>query len=464
MFTNLNLASRTASATLLFQHGNSSSSSRVEEGPWSQSFRLLRSKNLVRAEEDCETGEVPVFWPDHRRYSVRDAKGLEYGARPGGTYGTLSFLNESSSGSPPIVRKDSTQLKDLKRFAQGVQVATVAANRPSEDRYSITEFENTGKDGIPSCLVASIFDGHGGYQVSSYLAKEVKEMFQDVYLPKDGLKSAEKSILHAYKEAERLLWSWVEPIAAIGFSGVVKVGSCGISAVVLKDKDNKATNVVVANVGDCRCILARGKKSVPLSTIHNANEPSERENLRKKFVNDQDIVQCQSGWQNKKSGKQLQGRNPSGDPNEWVPCEFSCYIKGCLQPSRTFGDFYMKYPQVSYDRELNTPFFANTPDKSSFPFVSAEPEIKVIDISSNDTFLVLASDGLWDFISDTEVAEMLHPYISNPSTNLAQLLLDKVLERAAKEAKLGLSQLKQLPAGNVRRRLHDDTTIIVIRL
>lgn len=39
--------------------------------------------------EDDELKGVPVFWPDHRRYSVRDAKGLEYGARPPNTFGVV---------------------------------------------------------------------------------------------------------------------------------------------------------------------------------------------------------------------------------------------------------------------------------------------------------------------------------------------------------------------------------------
>ena len=54
--------------------------------------------------------------------------------------------------------------------------------------------------------------------------------------------------------------------------------------------------------------------------------------------------------------------------------------------------------------------------------------------------------------------------MSDPNADLSQILLDKVIERAAKEARLNVNQLKQLPAGSVRRRLHDDTTVVVVRL
>ena len=42
-----------------------------------------------------------------------------------------------------LVRQDTTRLKALKVFADGVFVASLAANRPTEDRYSISEFEPT---------------------------------------------------------------------------------------------------------------------------------------------------------------------------------------------------------------------------------------------------------------------------------------------------------------------------------
>ena len=41
---------------------------------------------------------------------------------------------------------------------------------------------------------------------------------------------------------------------------------------------------------------------------------------------------------------------------------------------------------------------------------------------------------------------------------------DAVIEKAARESKLTAKQLRALPAGSVRRRLHDDCTIIVVRL
>lgn len=85
-------------------------------------------------------------------------------------------------------------------------------------------------------------------------------------------------------------------------------------------------------------------------------------------------------------------------------------------------------------------------------------------VTEKDNFLILASDGLWDFLSDTECVETLAPHVADPAADLSQILMDKVIERAAKEARLNVKQLTQLPAGSVRRRLHDDTTVVVVRL
>ena len=48
----------------------------------------------------------------------------------------------------------------------------------------------------------------------------------------------------------------------------------------------------------------------------NAGEPFEQARLVKKFPGENDIVMCKN----------------------------ACYVKGRLQPTRSLGDFYLKYP------------------------------------------------------------------------------------------------------------------------
>ena len=42
--------------------------------------------------------------------------------------------------------------------------------------------------------------------------------------------------------------------------------------------------------------------------------------------------------------------------------------------------------------------------------VSAEPEIYETEISEDDKFLVIASDGVWEFIQNEDITNMIVPY------------------------------------------------------
>ena len=39
-----------------------------------------------------------------------------------------------------------------------------------------------------------------------------------------------------------------------------------------------------------------------------------------------------------------------------------------------------------------------------------EPEINIYDISEDDRFIVIASDGVWDYISNDVAARLIEPF------------------------------------------------------
>jgi hypothetical protein len=85
----------------------------------------------------------------------------------------------------------------------------------------------------------------------------------------------------------------------------------------------------------------------------------------------------------------------------------------------------------------------------------------------------MASDGVWDFMTPLEVTSFIARYV-NPNDrkdlDIAALLVDEVLRRAAQEASensqkiITREDLKELPAGRSRRSKYDDTSVIVIFL
>lgn len=66
------------------------------------------------------------------------------------------------------------------------------------------------------------------------------------------------------------------------------------------------------------------------------------------------------------------------------------------------------------------------------PYVSLEPSMNVHRISKSDQFVIVGSDGLFDFFSNDEAVELVHAYIlSNPYGDPAKYLLEQLVTRAA---------------------------------
>lgn len=71
-------------------------------------------------------------------------------------------------------------------------------------------------------------------------------------------------------------------------------------------------------------------------------------------------------------------------------------------------------------------------DLRSPPYISTQPAICVHTISKEDHFVVVASDGLFDFFSNDEVVKLINSFIlENPAADPAKLIVEQLLVRAA---------------------------------
>eukprot|EP00250_Pteridium_aquilinum_P027215 c3444_g1_i1 orf=295-1818(-) len=139
------------------------------------------------------------------------------------------------------------------------------------------------------------------------------------------------------------------------------VGTTAVVAVVGVD------HIVVGNCGDSRAVLSRGGQAVPLSCDHKANRPDEVAR-----------IEAEGGhvftWQGYR-------------------------VCGVLAMSRALGDSYLK------------------------PYVSGQPEVTVTARSDDDECLILASDGLWDVLSNDYVCSVARKALAGwrrQHTNLRQ--------------------------------------------
>jgi serine/threonine protein phosphatase PrpC len=70
-------------------------------------------------------------------------------------------------------------------------------------------------------------------------------------------------------------------------------------------------------------------------------------------------------------------------------------VGGVLAVTRSFGDFHLKYLGLIIGRKLG---------------LSAVPEVKRVELRLHHKYLVVASDGLWDFIT---IPVLQIPYLVN---------------------------------------------------
>ncbi len=100
--------------------------------------------------------------------------------------------------------------------------------------------------------------------------------------------------------------------------------------------------------------------------------------------------------------------------------------------------------------------------------ISYVPEINVYQLNDKDKYILLASDGLWDFLKSSEVSKLIKQYEKkkkfNNVENISYKLLDHVLYKASEEANLSFNKMIEMPEGKKLRNIHDDITMILCSL
>eukprot|EP00250_Pteridium_aquilinum_P015142 c22405_g2_i2 orf=536-1657(-) len=296
-------------------------------------------------------------------------------------------------------------------------VAVVQANEPVEDHSQV----RIG----PFGTFIGVYDGHGGPEASQFIhdclfskietfAQRCGEMSSRVL--KEAVKATEDEFLSLVDRN----WRITPQIAS--------VGSCCLLGVI------SGNNLYVANVGDSRAVLGTVRQgrvtAVRLSEEHNASIAEVREELKAQHPDDSHIVVLKHGvWR----------------------------VKGIIQVSRSIGDLYLKKPEFNRDLLFS---HAGLPLSFKKPVLSAEPALHEQILVQEDHFLIFASDGLWEQITDQEAVNIVQ---SNPQNGIAKKLVKAALQRAAKKREMRYSDLRRIEPG-VRRYFHDDISVVVVCL
>ncbi|VFQ64764.1 unnamed protein product [Cuscuta campestris] len=125
--------------------------------------------------------------------------------------------------------------------------------------------------------------------------------------------------------------------------------------------------------------------------------------------------------------------------------------------SRSIGDAYFK--RWEFNREPLLPKFRLSKPFHT-PILKAEPSIHVHKLLPEDQFIIFASDGLWEHLTNQEAVEIVN---TCPRNGVARKLMKAALHEAAKKREMRYSDLIKIEGG-VRRHFHDDISIIVLFL
>ncbi|XP_044487998.1 probable protein phosphatase 2C 63 [Mangifera indica] len=311
---------------------------------------------------------------------------------------------------------------DLKPHASGdYSIAVVQANSNLEDQSQVFT--------SPSATYVGVYDGHGGPEASRFVNKHLFSFLHKFAMEQGGL-SADviKKAFHATEEEFLRLVKRVLPVRP----QIASVGSCCLLGAISNDV------LYVANLGDSRAVLGRrvsedSKHKVAaerLSTDHNVAVEEVRKEVEALHPDDAHIVVYSRGvWR----------------------------IKGIIQVSRSIGDVYLKKPEFYRDPVFQQ--FGN-PIPLKRPAMTAEPSVLRRQLRPQDLFLIFASDGLWEQLSDEAAVEIV---FKNPRNGIAKRLVRAALQEAAKKREMRYDDIKKIEKG-IRRHFHDDITVVVIYL
>ncbi|KAI1616736.1 phophatase 2C family protein [Exophiala viscosa] len=298
-------------------------------------------------------------------------------------------------------------------------VVQLPSNDPIEDDHAekIVEVPNTvaATDGAPSSdwMFWGVFDGHSGWTTSaklrqvliSFAARELNSTYKAAlenakspFPPPAAIDQALKSAFLkldneiCLDSVNKLNKNPSKRLAAEILAPALS-GSCAL----LSFYDSRSKSLHVACTGDSRAVLGRrngqtGKWfATPLSEDQTGSNPNEVARMRAEHPGEEYVIRA--------------GR-----------------VLGNLEPSRAFGDAFYKWSRETQDR-IKQHFFGRTPHQllKTPPYVTAEPVVTSTDIEpSKGDFVVLATDGLWEMLTNEEVVGLVGQWIEKQNKQAAK--------------------------------------------
>lgn len=265
--------------------------------------------------------------------------------------GTLSLSNQQGFEEKRMsINRDEINIEMLSKLGVSVTCKKgLKPDCPNQDDYFVA-IDN-------EAILLGVFDGHGpfGHDISNYAHKALPIIITN---HPEWENNPELAIQSAFTECHTSLIHESESSN--------KTFDCSISGTTATLAFISKNKLYIAHVGDSRAVLAQSiNNQIQAKTLtidHRPNLPNEIER----------IVKC---------GGEIRQLSEDSPFRVFFPGE--------------------NYPGLNMSRSFG--------DKLSRPLgVISEPDILTLELTSNDLFILICSDGVWEFISSQEAVTLVN--------------------------------------------------------
>lgn len=330
------------------------------------------------------------------------------------------LLPEKETEGPDLLSESGTQLANIEAAEEVVPsdlpkfgtTSVCGRRRDMEDAVAVhPSFCKENSEDSSNLHFFGVYDGHG----CSHVAMKCKDRMHEIV--KNEVEKGEspwkETMIQSFSQMDKEVEDHSSGLGASASDCRCElqtpqcdaVGSTAVVAVVAPDK------IIVSNCGDSRAVLCRNGIAVPLSVDHKPDRPDELNRIQE----------------------------AGGRVIYWDGAR----VLGVLAMSRAIGDNYLK------------------------PYVISEPEVTITERSDEDECLILASDGLWDVVSNETACGVARMCLqsrkppspaSSPGNDITVTGAGESSDQACSDASILLTKLA------LARRSTDNVSVVVVDL
>lgn len=314
-----------------------------------------------------------------------------------------------SESGPQSVNIEPEVAFDFPKFGM---TSVCGRRRDMEDAVAIhPSFCKKNTESSSSLHFFGVYDGHGCSHVSMKCKDRMHEIVKNEV--EKGEAPWKETMIQSFSLMDKEVVDYSSGSSASGSDCRCElqtpqcdaVGSTAVVSVVTPDK------IIVSNCGDSRAVLCRNGVALPLSVDHKPDRPDELNRIQE----------------------------AGGRVIYWDGAR----VLGVLAMSRAIGDNYLK------------------------PYVISEPEVTITERTDEDECLILASDGLWDVVSNETACGVARMCLQSrrppsptgsPGNDITVTGAGESSDKACSDASILLTKLA------LARRSSDNVSVVVVDL